>query len=151
MVVQYCTHLQWSYINHGPYESLHAYINFKVSMPLIGSCMNILNKTFRTTLPKGNVILDVLVKISNHLLSFEIWLMEPLLLLPSLRLFIWFWMYWEFKKENSSNNNLNSSPCNLVCNPSPCLIILDARNTLLSNMAMAKWVKMGVLSCTLAY
>jgi hypothetical protein len=39
----------------------------------------------------------------------------------------------------------------LVCNPSPCSIILDAINTLLSNMAMVKWVEMGVLSCTLAY
>jgi hypothetical protein len=52
-------------------------------------------------------------------------------------------MFQKIKRENSSNNKSNSTPCNLDYNPSSGPIILDPRNALLVDMAMAESVVVG--------
>jgi hypothetical protein len=49
-------------------------------------------------------------------------------------------MFQKIKRENSSNNKSNSTPCDLDYNPSSRPIILDPRNALLVDMAMVESV-----------
>jgi hypothetical protein len=63
--------------------------------------------------------------------------MEPLVAVPNLKLFTWFRMFRELKGENSSKNESNSTPCNLDYNPFSNPIILNPRNALLADIAMA--------------
>ncbi len=61
MVVQCCTCLHWLNINHFPSKSPLGYICLIISMNM---CGHLEQKTLKTTLPRENVILDVIVKTS---------------------------------------------------------------------------------------
>jgi hypothetical protein len=52
-------------------------------------------------------------------------------------------MFRKRKGENFSNNKSNSTPCNLDYNPSLGPMILDPKNVLLIDMAMANGVEVG--------